>query len=457
MTAALAGVALPLAAWLLLRGGRGGSRWLALDAAPALTLGLGLLAITARPLLSGALVAALLLGLLAVERAKRAALGEGLVFTDYALLPMVARHPSLYLPFLPRGLLPAAVIGGALALVAMLSLESTRAVPRLMLLGAACVLLLLLRRADLLASPSGDPDTDAARFGPLATLALHRAVAARERPARQAALLPTPTPLSGVAPHLVLVQCESFCDPRRCAGIAAALPQWDRLGGEALLRGTLEVPGFGANTMRTEFAVLSGAPPAALGLDRFNPYARFARRPVHSLAHALEGHGALALHPFDRRFFGRHLVLPALGFTRFDAAEAFAGAPRAGAHVADAALGARIIAELRAAAAPTFLFAITMQAHGPWTGEDGQAQWLGHIADTDRMLGAIAAAAADLELPLVLVAYGDHRPALAALRDGQDTDYLIWRSDRAGHGTPHALDAHQLHAAILAAVAGEAG
>ena len=457
MLSALAALALPLPAWLLLRRGVGRLRWLALDAAPILALGFGVLAVTARPLLSGALVAAVLLGLLAVDRAKRAALGEGLVFTDYALLPMVARHPSLYLPFLPRWVLPVAALGGALAFTGLMLLEPPRAVPWAALLGAACALLALLRRADLLAVPSGDAETDAARFGPLATLALHRAVAARERPARQAALPPTPAVLRGVAPHLVLVQCESLCDPRRCAGVAAALPHWNRLGAEALLRGTLAVPGFGANTMRTEFAVLSGAPPAALGLDRFNPYARFAQAPVHSLAHALQGHRPVVLHPFDRRFFGRHKVMPALGFARFDAAEAFAAAPRVGAHVADAALGERIVAELRAATAPAFLFAITMQAHGPWGGADGLAQWLGHIADTDRMLGSIAAAAEGLGRPLVLVAYGDHRPALAALRGGQDTEYLVWRSDRQGSGTTRGVDCVGLHTAILTAMSGHLG
>nr|WP_246503738.1 LTA synthase family protein [Plastoroseomonas arctica] len=332
-------------------------------------------------------------------------------------------------------------------------MEPAHAVPRLLLAAGAILLVLLLRRAEVFATPSGDPDTDAARFGPLATLALHRAVAARERPARQAALLPTPATLRGVVPHLVLVQCESFCDPRRFAGLpATALPHWDRLRAAALAHGTLAVPGFGANTMRTEFGVLSGVPDAALGLDRFNPYASFARRPVHGLAHALAGHRSGVLHPFDRRFFGRDAVMPCLGFTAFDAAEAFADAPRVGAHVADAALGARVVAQLRAATGPVFLFAITMQAHGPWPGADGEAQWLGHLADTDRMLGAIADAAAGLDRPLVLAAYGDHRPALPAARGGQDTDFLVWRSDRAAQVAARALDTAALHRAVLAAL-----
>jgi hypothetical protein len=444
-------LALPLAAWLLLRRGRLAWRWVALDLAPVLALWCASVSITARPLLSGVLVAALLGALAMVDRAKRAALGEGLVFTDYALLPLVGRHPSLYLPFLPRRALPAGAVSGALALAALLWLEPARDVPHLALLVGAIGIGLLLRRADLFAAPSGDLEADTARFGPLGTLALHRAVAARERPMRQAHLPPSPIILRGIVPHLMLVQCESFCDPRRFAA-APPLPHWDRLSAEALAHGTLAVPGFGANTMRTEFGVLSGAPDSALGLDCFNPYARFAHRPVHSLAHALARHDARVLHPFDRRFFGRDQVMPCLGFGVFEAAEAFADAPRTGAHVSDAALGARVIALLRAAEAPAFLFAITMQAHGPWPGEDGWARWLAHIADTDRMLGAIAAAGEDLDRPLVLAAYGDHRPALPAARGGQDTDFLVWRSDRPGTAAATALDPAGLHGAILAAL-----
>ena len=80
----------------------------------------------------------------------------------------------------------------------------------------------------------------------------------------------------------MLLQLESFCDPRRF-GLPRALPHWDALGAQALARGLLAVPGFGANTMRTEFVVLTGLDDAALGLDRLNPYFRFARAPVGSV------------------------------------------------------------------------------------------------------------------------------------------------------------------------------
>src|SRR5260370_3809698 len=83
--------------------------------------------------------------------------------------------------------------------------------------------------------------------------------------------------------------------------------------------GRLDVPGWGANTMRAEFAVLTGIPESELGYDRFNPYHAFARAPIASLVWRLrnQGYRTVCLHPFDRSFFRRDLTLPALGFETF--------------------------------------------------------------------------------------------------------------------------------------------
>ncbi|MBW8271478.1 LTA synthase family protein [Caldovatus aquaticus] len=459
------GAAPPLAGWWLLRRAAGaGLRQpparLATDLAPAALLWALLLAATARPVLAGCVVFSLALALALADTAKRRVLGEPVVFSDVALLSGVVRHPGLYLPFAgPARLAGAAallLLAPPLAWLAEPPLAALAPGGRALLAAAA----LGLAWPSLLRPPSlpltGDPAADAAALGPCAALARQRAVARAERPARRARLAAPPLPLRAPAPHLVLVQAESFCDPRRLCGAAGALPRWEALRAAALQHGRFAAPAFGANTMRAEFGVLTGLPEAALGLDRFHPYFRFARVPLPSLASALgaAGYATACLHPFDRRFFGRHRALPALGFQRFLDARAFAGAPRVGAHVADAALGARVIAELRAAATPLFLFVITMQAHGPWPGPDPLDAWLAHLRDTDAMLGAIADAARGLDRPLLLAAYGDHLPAVPQRpRDGLATDYLLWRSDRPGPGARRDLDPAGLHAALRAALA----
>jgi hypothetical protein len=73
------------------------------------------------------------------------------------------------------------------------------------------------------------------------------------------------------------------------------------------------------------------------------------------------------------------------------------------------------------------------------------------MAATDAMLAALREAACRAVRPVVLVAFGDHRPALPEARGGTDTDYLIWRSDAPGAGHLRDLDAAGLHAAVRAA------
>lgn len=462
----LAGAALPLPFWWWLRRGAAAraSAWALLDAAPPAALFLLLLAATGRPIMAGGFAAGLCLYLGVADRAKRAILGEPLTFTDGGLLWQVAAFPRFYLPFVPKAVIVGGLGAGALAFLLVLALEPSIGLGltgRVALLVAAAAISALLLRPLLLpgsTTPARIPAQDAARFGPMATFALHARLAATERPARRAARPPRPAilPPAVVPPHLLLLQLESFCDPRRL-GIPAALSHWDALGRAALARGPLDVPGFGANTMRTEFAVLTGLGDEALGLDRLNPYFRFARSPVASLAWGLRGAGyaTACLHPFDARFFGRDRVLPALGFHRFDAGPAFVDAPREAGLVTDAAVGAYLATCLAAAEGPAFLYAITVAGHGPWPGPDPAATWAARMAATDAMLGTLAEAARRSARPVVLVAFGDHRPALPAARGGTDTDYLVWRSDRSGDGRVEPIDAVALHRLATAAVLGE--
>lgn len=466
MSAALhliAGIVVPLPFWLWLRRGARASGWMALDAAPVAALLLALLAMTARPIMAGGFAAGLCLFLGIADRAKRTALGEPLTFTDGGLLWQVVAYPRFYLPFVPKAVIVGGLGAGLAAFLLVLWLEPALPLGWLtrlaLLLAAGALVALILRPLMLLrdGDAARDPARDAARFGPLATFALHARIAATERPARRAAHPPAPAIARPGArlPHLLLLQLESFCDPRRL-GMVRSLPAWDALGAEAIARGPLAVPGFGANTMRTEFVVLTGLADDALGLDRLNPYFRFARMPVGSLAWRLRGAGyaTTCLHPFDARFFGRDRVLPALGFQHFDAAPAFASAERHDGLVTDAAVAARMVAALDRARDPILLYAITVAGHGPWPGPDPAAGWADRMAATDAMLDTLAEAARRSARPVVLAAFGDHRPALPAARGATDTDYVVWRSDAAGQGAVRPLDAAALHHLVMTTVLG---
>jgi phosphoglycerol transferase MdoB-like AlkP superfamily enzyme len=186
------------------------------------------------------------------------------------------------------------------------------------------------------------------------------------------------------------------------------------------------------------------------------------------------GYLTICLHPFDRTFYRRDLVMPNLGFDIFLGEEAFAGAKRNGLYIADAEV-ARVAVELMAKhREPIFLFAITMENHGPWRGQaepgvpdvaPNQASVSGTSAlgrfiwgtrGADAMLGILSDALATRDDPGVLALYGDHPPSFPdAFRTlgfaDRRTDYFIWHGG-GGEALRQDLAAHELSAAILAAL-----
>ena len=367
----------------------------------------------------------------------------------------VFTHPHLYLPFAG----PAPLIGGALATICsgigLLILRPALWQPEPLL---ATIFFLLvwpvgwmLSREPALSKAAailqrlhltGEPIADTARLGPFATLLVYGIIARAERTHRRAQCSELPAPAlksSGAAVPVVVVQCESFFDARR---ISTRIPDNLLRGFDACLQqgatyGRLDVSAWGANTMRAEFAVLTGIPEDRLGYDRFNPYHAFARAPLASLASRLraEGYRTLCLHPFDRSFFRRDLTLKALGFDAFLGRETLGGSRRPP-YRSDPDLARQVISVLDAEGPRTFLFVITMGNHGPWqeVGTDiapalrrlfdaadlpqdlpqGGAllRYLDGLTRSDQMLGILLDELGSRRRDALFGFYGDHLPSL---------------------------------------------
>ena len=430
-----------------------------------------------------------------VSRLKRGVIGEPLVFSDFALLRQVPRHPELYYtrPLTdPRMAGPILASFFAVALwygIEPAALPHEPSVAVLAVFALPLALWTLARMAGhgalgrRLAARFPVPalEADIARYGLPATIL---AYAARWRSQRADALPSSEPPMTADplrashgrhGPHaemsppadmatpptrapgnptagapdrvVVVVQLESFVDPVRLGG--PPLPLMEILRARATRYGRLRVPAHGAYTMRTEHAVLTGRDAEDLGFGLFDPYLTHGGAEPTSLAGLARrtGFETVFVHPFHRDFFNRAAVVRRLGFDRLVMEEAFAGAPRVGPYVGDIPLAERVLSEVAARRTPLFLFCVTMENHGPWKPgrlpglDDPHAQYLHHVAHTG---AAVERLIAGLEgLPATLCVFGDHAPSLPGCRPGfggTATDYAVLHFGGTVPATPIRVD-----------------
>jgi Sulfatase len=451
------------------------------DIAIAGILWLSLALMTLRPASSALMWATLAAGLLLADRTKRQILQEPVVFADASELLQVVTHPRFYLPYVHPVVFYG--IGGMLLLATawLFSFEPplTLASPillRLLGLGllalpigayfwrpSLTVMATVMRRL----GPTGDPVLDAEKLGIYGSFAVHTVCSRQERPERRAACSFGIVTVPEDKPPVVLVQAESFFDIGRLDPTQPSpLTEYMACRARAWRYGHLDVDAWGANTTRSEFAVMSGISPPQLGLDRFNPYHSFARRPVDTLATRLRqaGYLTVCVHPYDRRFYGRHRIMPNLGFDQFIGGEAF-DSPR-GQFVSDEALAEWINTFIARQAQPVFVFAISVANHGPWptqtTVSDAAVPALGGYLDgvlgTDRMIGQLASSRWLNDDGGIFALYGDHQPSLPALAHGafnidSSTDYFIMDGTSTGTRLCEDLDVHMLGRNVAACLA----
>lgn len=469
VTATWLGLRRLVGAPLLGRPGRSRLLILAMDAlAPYAGFGLFLL-VTQRPVLSALAVLTLGIGMGIADRIKRVVLGEPVVFADRAELIEVVRHPRLYLAFVGIWQMAAGTAACVLIVGGLIWIEPILWDAGIFFLWPRLILATLIGRllfripsrpplVDWLAvgyerlAPSRDPIEDCRRFGLFATCMIHATIARHERPERQrAAQARDWAPLPDVGP-IVIVQGESFVDPRQLdPSFAALVPAFARLQREAVAQGRLTVPCWGANTIRSELAMLTGLGGKDVGLDSFNPYEYFARVPLPSLASAARaaGYHTICIHPYQPGFYYRDTVMPLLGFDQFIGIEGFAGAARTGPYVGDVVVAERMAALIAEHGPKILIFAITMQNHGPWDAAHdaidpvplppewgdlpqkiAMGRWLRHLESTDAMIPILRRAIGDRGW---LIFYGDHQPSLAgpfhvAGATDKRSDYAIWQA-----------------------------
>lgn len=426
------------------------------------------LAVFRRPWFAMANVLALQLFVVLVSNAKFHSLREPFIYQDFEYFWDALKHPRLYLPFLGAVRAVFALAGFGLALYAGLTWEpSLRARMPVWDFLAMVAALVVAGLALLWCGTRGRlrvifaPETDLRQLGLLTSLWRYAQEESKPVcvPSAHDFKQPAQAPL-GVLPHLVVVQSESFFDARRLfSGIQPQVLQaFDAVKASAVCQGQLEVAAWGANTVRTEFAFLSGLGSASLGVHRFNPYRKLARMGVPTMASFLRslGYRTVCVHPYFASFYTRDEVFPLLGFDEFIDIENFKNVEKTGPYIGDVALAEKVCALLQKSSnQPIFVFVISMENHGPLhlekvqgddverlyskpppEGCDDLTIYLRHLGQADRMVAMLRDQLDALPGDGWLCWFGDHVPimpkayAATAVPDGK-TDYLIWRKGNA--------------------------
>lgn len=259
-----------------------------------------------------------------------------------------------------------------------------------------------------------------------------------------------------VKPNIVVVQLESFFDPDILIDTELSenpIPTFTALSNECS-SGKLEVSVVGAGTANTEFEVLTSMSVDFFGTGEY-PYETVLQEDTcESAAYNLKelGYTSFALHNNTGTFYERYKVYPNLGFDTFVSSEFMTNittTPEG--WIKDECLTPEIQKCLESTEEQDFVFAVSVQGHGPFPEEEMEnpiitveaspfdtelenqlEYYVNQIYEMDLFIEELVTYLSGLEEPTVLVLYGDHIPSLdidAAYYENGDnyqTSYVFW-------------------------------
>ncbi|MGN4613084.1 LTA synthase family protein [Bacillus cereus group sp. MYBK71-2] len=236
-------------------------------------------------------------------------------------------------------------------------------------------------------------------------------------------------------PNIIFVMSESFWDPTKVTNLSFSEDPVPHLHHyiENFPGGQTISPTFGGNTANVEFEALTSYSMSLLKPGSI-PYQQVVinKKEIPSIPTALkkEGYYTSAIHSFGRSFFKRDDVYRVLGFDKFNAEDTMENVDIDGDYISDLAMSKEIIAELEKQKQPTFIHAVTMQNHFPFTegrfGENlieisgleneeskGELEtYTEGLRRSDEALQYLIEQLDNLDRPTLLVFFGDHLPSL---------------------------------------------
>ncbi|HEX2955967.1 MAG TPA: sulfatase-like hydrolase/transferase [Chitinispirillaceae bacterium] len=239
-------------------------------------------------------------------------------------------------------------------------------------------------------------------------------------------------------PDVIVVLSESFWDITQISPVKIKrdpLKNFHAIG-KKYKKTKLLSPSFGGNTCNAEFEVLTGMshsyfPPGVIA------YNQSITHPVPSIVRVFKenGYRTTGIHTFKQWFWNRTNVYRHFGFDSFISQENMTNPKYKGFYISDQELASQVISTASVNGQPDFIFAISMQNHGPYDlkrydtldcplstqlSVDADRElnnYVQGLIDADRSLKMIARYIDTTRTPTLLLFFGDHLPGFSRLYD----------------------------------------
>jgi phosphoglycerol transferase MdoB-like AlkP superfamily enzyme len=232
-------------------------------------------------------------------------------------------------------------------------------------------------------------------------------------------------------PNIIIVMNEAFWDPTLLGAQRFAEDPIPTV--HKYQSGWMLSPQFGGGTANVEFEALTGMSVSFLPQGSI-AYQQYVKKPIPTMVSLLaeQGYAPIAIHPYSRWFWDRDDVYEYMGFREFLSEENFVSPIRRGPYIADSEVAKRIVDVVEAEREPVFIYAVTMQNHGPYEANrygaeqlklSGEAMmtdstrsivesYAQGAADADQALRALIEHFGSSDEPTIVAFFGDHLPYL---------------------------------------------
>ena len=238
-------------------------------------------------------------------------------------------------------------------------------------------------------------------------------------------------------PNIIMIMSESFWDPTALENVTYnqdPLQNFHEIS-KNQTSGSLLVPVFGGSTANTEFESLTGYSMNYLPAGSI-PYLFYVKKPIQALPNILkeQGYSTTAIHSYHNWFYQRNIVYKNIGFDRFISLEYIPNPVVDFLYYRDKEVNDMIIEQMKQATEPNFIFAVTMQNHGPYKadmkkpyatvevdqqegefskeGENILEFFSDNMVQVDLELKRLIDELEKLDKKVMVVYYGDHLPLL---------------------------------------------